>query len=109
MDNLLEQFTIAKHTGLEKPGRWEVFSYESSLKHSPLKKGGATTTTVPDAAKPPQKLLIQSSSVSPSATSSQGKKILNEKGLRESARPDCQSLSSSMALSSNLMGSYYNL
>jgi hypothetical protein len=79
VDNLLEQFTIARHTGLEKPGRWEVFSYESSLKHSPLKKAAAATAATAStagileaAAKPPQKLLIHNTTVSP-ATSSQGK------------------------------------
>jgi hypothetical protein len=73
VENLLEQFTIARHTGLEKPGRWEVFSYESSLKHCPLKKASTTVSNL-EAGKPPQKLLIQTSSVSPSASSSQGKK-----------------------------------
>jgi hypothetical protein len=72
VDNLLEQFTLAKHTGLEKPGRWEQFSYESSLKHSPLKKASSTSQpAILEATKTPQRLLIQTSSVSPT-TSSQG-------------------------------------
>ena len=69
VDNLLEQFTLAKHTGLEKPGRWELFSYQNSLKHSPLKK--AANQSASEGPKTPQKLLIQTSSVSPT-TSSQG-------------------------------------
>ena len=71
MDNLLEQFTLAKHTGLEKPGRWELFSYQNSLKHSPLKK--AANQSASELPKTPQKLLVQTSSISPT-TSSQGKK-----------------------------------
>ena len=74
VDNLLEQFTIAKHTGLEKPGRWEVFSYQSSLKHSPLKKPASTgTNTIMEGTKRPEKLLIQTSSVSPTTSNGQGK------------------------------------
>ena len=38
VENLLEQFTLAKHTGLEKPGRWERFIYEKSLQYSPLNR-----------------------------------------------------------------------
>jgi hypothetical protein len=73
VENLLEQFTISKHTGLEKPGRWEVFSYQSSLKHSPLKKPSSTTNTILEATKRPEKLLIQTSAVSPTTSDSQGK------------------------------------
>ena len=49
VENLLEQFTLSKHTGLEKPGRWERFIYEKSLRYSPLNRrktssSGATTS-----------------------------------------------------------------
>ena len=39
VENLLEQFTLARYTGLEKPGRFERFIYDSSLKHSPVRGG----------------------------------------------------------------------
>ncbi len=35
VEQLLEQFALNKHTGLEKPGKWERFKYEGSLKYSP--------------------------------------------------------------------------
>jgi hypothetical protein len=38
VENLLEQFTLAKHTGLEKPGRWERFIFNKSLQYSPLNR-----------------------------------------------------------------------
>ena len=31
---------MAKYTGLEKPGRWAEFAYESSLRHSPVRPNG---------------------------------------------------------------------
>ncbi len=30
-ENLLEQFALNKHTGLEKPGRWETLNFETIL------------------------------------------------------------------------------
>ena len=38
--NLMETFAMAKYTGLEKPGRWAEFAYESSLRHSPVRPNG---------------------------------------------------------------------
>ena len=35
---------MAKYTGLEKPGRWAEFAYESSLRHSPVKSNGGEAT-----------------------------------------------------------------
>ena len=39
----METFAMAKYTGLEKPGRWAEFAYESSLRHSPVKSNGEAT------------------------------------------------------------------
>lgn len=36
----METFAMAKYTGLEKPGRWAEFAYESSLRHSPVRPNG---------------------------------------------------------------------
>jgi hypothetical protein len=66
---------MAKYTGLEKPGRWAEFVYESSLKHSPLKNN----ETPPNAGdhQPQTTITTTSSTSSPAATAMVAKRRLS--------------------------------
>ena len=46
----MEQFALAKYTGLEKPGRWAEFVFENSMRASPLKNPSSSqpSSVTPD-------------------------------------------------------------